>query len=213
MTRLEQRLTRLEQRIEAIYEMLGKLLQLQQAGQHPEAAAPPALPEDVAEGYRTGLPAVETVAAGEGEAPPAAAELVDPLEIQYQLALNWAAEGRMKNPPEDMAEFDLAGRNLRNVDLRDAPLERANLARADLTGARLVKANLSGADLSRAQLSRADLSRATLNHADLTFAYLAYLRDAQVHRRQLAAASSLDGATMPDGRLYDGDPEPWKVVP
>ena len=53
------------------------------------------------------------------------------------------------------------------------------------------------------QISK-QLNRANLGHVNL--------KDAVVHERQLAAASSLDGATMPDGRLYDGDPVPWKVV-
>lgn len=247
MTRLDRRLTRLEQRVEEIHHMLRLLLGARHlaADDAPDGEQGAGLPDaPPAESLLPAVPAVPDEVA--------LSTLVDPLEIQYAIALNWAAEGRRQGPPESLAEFDLAGRNLRGVDLKDAELRGADLSRADLTGARLVRADLSGADLSRARIARADLSRVTLVEADLTFAHMAYakldsanlryavltranlsganlsnadlgaallhranltranLRGAQVHRRQLAAASTLDGATMPDGRLFDGDPEPWR---
>jgi hypothetical protein len=234
MTRLDDRLTRIEEQLDAIQALLAQLLETAQEG---SLAGVDVQPEELKEVE----PPVE-------EAPVLIDD--DPLEIQYQLALGWA-EG---NRADDLTEFDLAGRNLRNVDLKDAQLTRADLSRADLTGAKLSRAQLSGADLSRAQLVRADLSRAVLEEADLTFANLNYakleratlrhalltranlsganlseidfggaqlnranltranLKGAHLHYRQLASASSLDGATMPDGRLYDGDPEPYKVT-
>jgi uncharacterized protein YjbI with pentapeptide repeats len=233
MTRLDDRLTRIEEQLDTIQALLTQLLETAQVG---SLAGVDVQPEALIEVE----PPVEAAPAPVDE---------DPLEIQYQLALGWA-EG---NRAEDLAEFDLAGRNLRNIDLKDAQLTRADLSKADLTGAKLSRAQLSGADLSKAQLVRADLSRAVLEEADLTFANLNYakleraslryalltranlsganlsgidfggaqlnranltranLKGAHIHHRQLASASSLDGATMPDGRLYDGDPEPYKV--
>jgi uncharacterized protein YjbI with pentapeptide repeats len=231
MTRLDDRLSLIEKRVEEIHRLLLHLIAMQ-----------------------GGLP--DTSEAGEGEVlpPPPLAPIDatwledDPLEIQRQIVLDWAkSEDR-----GDLSEFQLAGQNLRGVDVSGAVMARANLTRAELTGAKLIKTDLSGGDLSRAQAVRADLSRAVLDEADLTYANLNYaklesaslrhalltranltganlsgaelggaqmnranltranLRDAAVHRKQLTSASSLDGATMPDGRIYDGDPEPWK---
>ena len=61
------------------------------------------------------------------------------------------------------------------------------------------KADLSGADLFLADLRGADLRAANLRGADLRWADL---RGAIVEDRQLAQASSLHGATMPDGRKH-----------
>ncbi len=245
MTRLEERLARLEQRMDEIYRLLAALVEMQQAGAAGQPPASPAREQSPPVAPQPEAAAVESLPA------PAVLPPVeeDPLEIQYHLAQNWARSGRTEN----LSEFDLAGRNLRNVDLKDARLVRANLSRADLTAARMTRADLSESDLSRAQLSRADLARANLNQADLTFANLSYaklegaslrhalltranltganlsgadlsgaqlnranltranLRDAHLTYRQLASVSTLDGATMPDGRLYDGDPEPYKA--
>jgi hypothetical protein len=231
MTRLDDRLTLIEKRVEEIHRLLLHLIAM-----------------------KGGLPGSEQEAEGEIAVPPPLAPVDvtwledDPLEIQRQIVLDWAeAEER-----GDLSEFQLAGQNLRGVDVSGAVMVRTNLTRADLTGAKLIKTELSGGDLSRAQAVRADLSRAVLDEADLTYANLNYaklesaslrhalltranltganlsgaelggaqmnranltranLRDAAVHRKQLTSASSLDGATMPDGRIYDGDPEPWK---
>lgn len=242
MTRLEDRLERLEQRTEEIYRMLMHLIELQsQPATQPGQALPPT-PETEQ----------DTVAPGTAStaAPPQPIWIEpDPMEIQYQLVVNWAAAGRT----EDLSDFDLSGRNLRNLDLKDAKLLRSNLSRGDLTASRLARAEMAEADLSRTQMARVDLTRANLTQADLTFTNLSYaklegarlryalltranltganlsgadlggaqlnranltranLKDAAVNHRQLASVSSLDGATMPDGRIYDGDPEPYKI--
>jgi hypothetical protein len=240
MTRLDDRLTHIEERLDEIQALIARLLEL--AGEERLVGVAGVAAVEV-------QPEAPPVVEQPFPEPPAPVE-EDPLEIQYQLALGWAEGSRA----DDLTEFDLSGRNLRNVDLKDAQLTRADLSRADLTGAKLSRAQLSGADLSKAQLVRADLSRATLEEADLTFANLNYakleraslrhalltranlsganlsdidfggaqlnranltranLKGAHIHHRQLASASSLDGATMPDGRLFDGDPEPYKVV-
>jgi len=228
MTRLDDRLTLIEKRVEEIHRLLLHLIALQ-------GGLPDAVQAD--EGEVVPLPPIDVTWLED-----------DPLVIQRQIVLDWA-ESEERG---DLSEFQLAGQNLRGVDVSGAVMARANLTRADLTGAKLVKTDFSGGDLSRAQAVRADLSRATLDEADLTYANLNYaklegaslrhalltranftganlsgaelggaqlnranltranLRDAAVHRKQLTSASSLDGATMPDGRIYDGDPEPWK---
>jgi hypothetical protein len=90
---------------------------------------------------------------------------------------------------------------LRGADLGDANLIRANLIRADLSeadlnGTNLREANLREANLIYAVLSAADLGGAALNGAE------------EVTNEQLRAASSLEGATMPDGQTLRGDKTP-----
>jgi len=78
------------------------------------------------------------------------------------------------------------------------------LAGADLSGTDLSGELLRGADLGRADLSGADLSDTELRDAELSDANLS---DATVTQEQLAAASSLEGAVMPDGtRPVSGNP-------
>jgi uncharacterized protein YjbI with pentapeptide repeats len=242
MTRLEDRLARLEQRTEEIHRMLMHLIELQNQSAAQLSETEPTAPSE----QPASVP--ETSSTSDAPLEPIWVE-PDPLEIQYQLVVNWAAAGRT----EDLSDFDLSGRNLRNLDLKDAKLFRSNLSRGDLTASRLVRTEMAEADLSRAQMARVDLTRANLVQADLTFANLSYaklegaklryalltranlaganlsgadlggaqlnkadmtrvnLKDAAVNHRQLASVSALDGATMPDGRLYDGDPEPYKT--
>jgi uncharacterized protein YjbI with pentapeptide repeats len=84
------------------------------------------------------------------------------------------------------------------ITLRGADLSGANLDDAELSGDSLNGAKLSGATLRNAALREADLSGADLSDADLSDANL---RDAKgVTNEQLSAASSLEGATMPDGQ-------------
>jgi uncharacterized protein YjbI with pentapeptide repeats len=129
-------------------------------------------------------------------------------------------------PNANLSGADLSGANLRDADLREANLFNANLIRADLSGASLDGANLSDAilqeaDLSDAYLPKANLGVANLIRADLSGASLdgANLSDAVLHAANLrranlrgataltdekiAAASSLEGATMPDGQKYE----------
>jgi len=127
-------------------------------------------------------------------------------------------------------EVDLRGVDLRGADLREAFLHRANLSEADLSITRLnrvvligadllqanlhraylfqaslYKANLSKANLNEAWLVEANLSKADLSGADLREAYLssANLIKAKVTTEQLDKATSLQGATLPDGSTHE----------
>jgi uncharacterized protein YjbI with pentapeptide repeats len=121
----------------------------------------------------------------------------------------------------DLGNADLSGAILHSADLSGAILDNADLISADLSEADLSGANLYSADLSNAFLGGADLRGAELSRADLSNAFLggvnlrgAYLIDADLSgaklgaNEQLRAASSLEGATMPDGRTLRGDKMP-----
>jgi uncharacterized protein YjbI with pentapeptide repeats len=101
----------------------------------------------------------------------------------------------------NLDETDLRFANLSMAVLSEANLSGANLRRADLSGADLYQANLSGANLIRADLSGANLIEADLSGADLSHVK-------GVTNGQLSAASSLEGATMPDGQTLRGDKTP-----
>jgi len=119
---------------------------------------------------------------------------------------------------------------LNGADLRHAELTGAFVYEANLQSAQLQEANLVGAQMANASLMT-DLSRAVLNFADLGESLLggaifegadlsrsdlraadtrgivcknANLEDTLVTDRQLQAAASLEGATMPDGRRFRG---------
>lgn len=239
MPSLDERLTRLEDRLDAIHELLTKLVegQVHASGEQTDNGA-----------AIDGEPTVEINAAELNELMSRIQRERDPLDIQYDIVLAWG-----KNPrKEKLSEFNLAGRNLRNVDLKGAVLNNSNFSKADLTGGKLIRTDLSDADLSRAQLGRVDFSKANMERADLTFAHIAYakleganlryasltranlsganiskvdfsgaqinradmtranLQDALVTYRQLATVGALDSAIMPDGRIFDGDYEPYK---
>ncbi len=251
MTRLDERLTHIEQRLDDIHRLLLRLLAHQSGTGTTLDPSMPASDQPMSQGETDAEIARLLSELGLAEGASAAVVSVDddPQVIQYNVALNWAKQGRA----DDLSDFDLSGRNLRNVDLKDARLARANLSKSDLTTARMARADLSAADLSRGQLARADLTRATLTDANLSYTSLTYaklegamlrhtdltranltganltgadlgganftranlaranLKNAAVTARQLAMASSLDGATMPDGRLFDGSTEPFKA--
>lgn len=99
----------------------------------------------------------------------------------------------------DLSKADLNGADLSLANLRGARLGRANLAYAEL-----FKANLSNTKLRNADLSHADLSQADLSGADLTQANLsgARLTGAVISQQQLDSVASLNGATLPDGRIH-----------
>jgi uncharacterized protein YjbI with pentapeptide repeats len=123
----------------------------------------------------------------------------------------------------DLRDADLYRGNLREANLGYANLSSADLSSADLRDVNLGYANLSSADLSSADLRDADLRDANLRDANLRDANLrdanlygadlraADLRDAKgatssgVANELLSAASSLEGATMPDGQTLRGD--------
>ena len=91
----------------------------------------------------------------------------------------------------------LHGANLRRANLRQADLSMADLRRADLSSA-----NLQGARLCHTKLNTSNLTMTNLQKADLYHADLAGARN--VSDKQLAQASRLTGATMPDESHYDG---------
>jgi uncharacterized protein YjbI with pentapeptide repeats len=106
-----------------------------------------------------------------------------------------------------LSDGSLIGARLRHVHLHGADLYRVNLQGADLYMANLQNADLSmanfrDADLSMANLKRADLSKADFQGADLYKVNLWGARN--LTDDQLAQASRLWGATLPDGSPYDG---------
>ena len=121
-----------------------------------------------------------------------------------------------------LQKANLQGAILDEADLREVILYGANLQEANLTGAylqgamllyptELSRANLQGADLQGANLQGANLKGAILYGAILYGAYLrgailqkANLEGAKVTDVQLAETLSLQGATMPDGKKYEG---------
>jgi uncharacterized protein YjbI with pentapeptide repeats len=82
------------------------------------------------------------------------------------------------------------------IELGRADLGDVNLREADLAGANLREANLREAGLRYANLSEANLSNAYLKGADLSEAY-------GWTDEQIAAANTLEGATMPNGQKYE----------
>lgn len=87
---------------------------------------------------------------------------------------------------------ELKNADLSNVDLHQAHLEFSDLSMTNLQGAKLIRANLSNANFKQADLSGADLYKANLSEAQ------------NLTDEQLAKVKRLWGATMPDGKPYDG---------
>jgi uncharacterized protein YjbI with pentapeptide repeats len=87
---------------------------------------------------------------------------------------------------------DLSGADLRKASLSLADLRGANLSYACLQETRLDKANLSGAEMDKADLRDSLMTRVNLQGAH------------NLSAEQLAQALRLRGATLPDGRRYDG---------
>jgi uncharacterized protein YjbI with pentapeptide repeats len=113
----------------------------------------------------------------------------------------------------DDANLSVNGRDLSN-SLEDADLKGTNLSHANLSGAYLRGANLSDATLIDANLgayrgddifetnAQVDLSGANLSGANLSGANLTGATG--VTNKELAQqASSLEGATMPNGQKYE----------
>ena len=111
---------------------------------------------------------------------------------QYQIALNWADDGRKVK----LSRFDLSNTDLRLVDLKGANLSLTDFSQADLYGADLQNAdlrlttfksaNLGGADLRGADLREANLREANLRGADLRGANL---KEAKLWRSDLKGAN------------------------
>jgi hypothetical protein len=88
------------------------------------------------------------------------------------------------------------------IDLQGADLRRAALFRAKLCGAKLYGAHLDYAKLYDADLRRAVLGFTTLNMVDLRRANLCGATG--ITNEELEQqASSLEGATMPNGQKYE----------
>lgn len=100
----------------------------------------------------------------------------------------------------DLRVANLSETYLRDANLQDADLSFADLSRADLRWTKLIAANVSAANLEGANLHKADLSDATLSRVNLDRANLS---DAEVTRRQIFHAKSLNGVTMPNGRVFE----------
>jgi len=115
----------------------------------------------------------------------------------------------------DFSGADLTRMNLSDNNLREVRLTRAKLASADLRGTDLSEADLSRAKLNKAVLGtartfnvlrdgggepapphQAIVAGANLRYADLSEAV-------GIEERQLSAAKSLQGATMPDRSIND----------
>lgn len=102
----------------------------------------------------------------------------------------------------ELSDGDLSYANLSDANLSDADLSDANLRYAYLRGAKLSGAGLSTADLSYASLMKADLGGAELSGADLSGADLSNAHE--ITNEELdQQASSLEGATMPNGQQYE----------
>ncbi len=121
-----------------------------------------------------------------------------------EVARHAAEELRSRGWLQDgtLNQAKLNGANLAGADLRGASLQRARLFKANLQGAYLLKADLreahlAGADLQGAHMGGANLLGAAMAGVNLQGAF-------QVSAKQLALASRLKGATMPDGSRYDG---------
>jgi uncharacterized protein YjbI with pentapeptide repeats len=110
-----------------------------------------------------------------------------------------------RDPIIELGTADLKGANLTGAVMPFAYLSGANLRGADLGGIILSDANLSDADLRDVNLTRPDqkafLRRAHLLGADLSGANL---RGAEgfTNEEIEQEASSLEGATMPNGQKY-----------
>jgi uncharacterized protein YjbI with pentapeptide repeats len=154
-------------------------------------------------------------------------------EDQKRIVVSFLAEAGLAgsrggaDPVVSLANANLAGADLHVVDyMQGADLTEADLSKAwvmqELDGASLIRAQLVGADLpevilrsaylNNADMSNANLQRADLREADLDGANLegANLEDANlegatgVTAEELEEqASSLAGATMPDGTIHD----------
>ncbi|MEX2030707.1 MAG: pentapeptide repeat-containing protein [Anaerolineales bacterium] len=118
-------------------------------------------------------------------------------------ARGWLADG-------SLVRAFLISANLDGNSFTGADLRRVSFSFASLKATSWFEANVQGAFFDGADLQNAHLSMHAVGphfaEADLSGAmlYKANLRGAHVRDEQLSRARSLWGATMPDGRLYDG---------
>lgn len=149
------------------------------------------------------------------------------ISLKYASLSNLDLNGKKLLGATDLTQANLKGSDLSAAQLESTDLSGAHLEGADLGEAYLMDAELGGAYLNNADLSGADLGGADLSDAEGRFESGARmngarldgadlsgvdLANAQVTTGQLQTATSLIGATMPDGRTYedwleDGDLE------
>ena len=110
----------------------------------------------------------------------------------------------------------LDGIDFSRSTLYRAPFDGSSLIGSNFSGAYLSEASFKGAILRQAKLNYADLSKADLTGADLTGSDLSFaslksanltntiLIGATLTKDQLDSATSLAGATLPDGTAYGG---------
>lgn len=143
---------------------------------------------------------------------------VTDLSVRELARRGWLYNGTLDRADlarSNMAGADLSDGSFAGVNFHAAKLSNTNLRRARLAGANLTDADLTGADLTQANLSQSILNGATLRDADLTGVNVrgAHLRNADLtdvkglSREQLATATMLAGATLPDGTTLRGDGE------
>jgi uncharacterized protein YjbI with pentapeptide repeats len=96
------------------------------------------------------------------------------------------------DPLVSLAGIDLSFIDLRGIDLSETSLAASNLAHAILTNVNLSDSVLRNANLSGANLSGANLSGANLSDAQ-------GITNEELDQQ----ASSLEGATMPNGQKYE----------
>jgi uncharacterized protein YjbI with pentapeptide repeats len=113
--------------------------------------------------------------------------------------------------------YSMWGATVARGYLRWADLQHANLTLANLTESDFNFANLSNANLTKANLGNTDLTDAKLHNTDLTDAKLhnANFKGADLSNANLTGATdiseekleqqafSLQGATMPNGQMYE----------
>jgi uncharacterized protein YjbI with pentapeptide repeats len=102
-------------------------------------------------------------------------------------------------------DADLSGAYLHNLDLRDVNISGANLSGANLSGGNFTYVTFTFVNLSNANLQGSDLRGSDLHNVTWKAANLqnANLQDALgVGTEELGSASSLAGATLPDGSIH-----------
>lgn len=130
-------------------------------------------------------------------------------------AQGWLEDGSLVNARlpganlqgADLRHADLRGASLFRANLKDAGLFKVNLENAKLRAARIQNARLGSANLRRANLGGARLDGAYMSGADLAGADLLKAKLEGVRglsETRLGQAHRLKGATMPDGKRYDG---------
>ena len=115
--------------------------------------------------------------------------------VRMLRAQGWLQDGTL-------AEADLCKADLRKADLTDALLTGVHLSDACLEEAHLCNTRLHNAVMHKADLQSADFSDAEMKGAQLGEAKL---QDAKnLTKAQLAEMYSLRGATMVNGKMYNG---------